>query len=114
MNSPDLAQVIIALIQSIVTMAGLWFAYSKGTTRGDAKAESLAETVKDTAAGVADKLGAKAEALATTVKDTAAGVADKLGEVHTAVNGNLDAEKKKAERYARALRATGIDPDSTV
>lgn len=89
-SSPNVYAVLIALIQMIGTAFAVWIAYR----------QTVLNTRRD------------ATALATKVDETTAKTASKLDEVHVAVNGNLDAAKKKAEKYARKLRENGIDPDT--
>jgi hypothetical protein len=71
--SPNLYDVLIALIQMIGTAFAVWVAY-KQTTRTVASRDQVAE-------------------------------------VHKTVNGNLDVEKKKVEKYSRKLRELGVEPD---
>jgi hypothetical protein len=88
-NAPNVYNVLIALIQMIGTAFAVWIAYRQ-TTRNTASA---------------------ADSLATKVEETTQKAATKLEEVHVAVNGNLDREKKKVAKYAKLLREHGIEPD---
>lgn len=89
-EQPNMYAAIIALIQMLGTAFAVWIAYR----------QTVLNNRRD------------ASALAVKVEETTAKTASKLDEVHVAVNGNLDAAKKKAEKYAAKLRAHGLDPDN--
>lgn len=85
-STPNIYDVFIALIQMLGTAFAVWVAYRQTVLNNRRDASALAVKVEETTS--------------------------KLEAVHTAVNGNLDAEKKKVEKYAAKLRANGIDPDA--
>jgi hypothetical protein len=88
-QSPNIYTVLIALIQMIGTAFAVWVAYRSQTRKTEATAVVLA----------------------TKVEETSGKAAAKLEEVHVAVNGNLDREKKRVAKLAKLLRQNGIEPD---